>query len=75
MSGVAAMPTWRFVTDNEMGRPAIAAPTGEETVPMPTICSISECGVAARELRHHRGGAAWTQAGRRHSCSTTDGRA
>jgi hypothetical protein len=55
MSGVAAMPTWRCVADNGMGRPARAAPAGEETAPIPTICSISECGVAAREFGHHRG--------------------
>jgi hypothetical protein len=55
MSGVAAMPTWRFVTDNEMGRPGRAAPTGEETAPMSTICSISELAVAVREPRHYCG--------------------
>jgi hypothetical protein len=55
MSGVAAMPTCRYVADNGMGRPARAAPMGEEMAPMPTICSISELAVAARESRHHRG--------------------
>ena len=55
MSGVAAMPTCRCVADNEMGRPATGVPTGEETAPMPTICSISEYGIAARKLLHHLG--------------------